>query len=502
MSAVPAGPGSGVSSRASVMTTPPSDPERTPTVTAFGDADDHLRLTVLLAGALQRFEPDAAAVCRQAEKNPWPQRLDALKGLLRAADTGAARVERPLVRVADVEALPWTAPGAERWDDGAFVFERSALRRACEALPSVVALDGVDAAEPDASVYDRFEPALRPIARHIVARRWVDEHSLEAYLRLGRPQHVLVVAWDWLRPATRDSATRLSALRPAQKLNGGFGPLALQDAIEHRVDEPTLASLDRGAIDELLDAGFLQRLPGRPNLLRFPPRVREFLRAHALVFSAESLRADHALIARLLPDEGDEAAIERHHHAVLAGDAKLALDTALFYGADLRAAAAAASLERRYDEAAEIFRVIVERFDPRDAYAWEYLGFNLWQRYRRSPQKMPHAVAVEARRALERACSVDARGASNPLFRGRLLGFRAVFKDDIGPEFTHWLRLFRAKSRRGPSAVSWFARQVRTALAAAGMERAYELLCEPWRGDDAVWGELWRHPTDSDARGE
>lgn len=460
------------------MTAP--DPERTPTFTAFGDADDHLRLTVLIAGVLKHFEPDAAAVCRQAEKNPWSQRLAALQRLLRAADTGAAPLERPLVRVRDAEALPSSLSAAARWDDDALIFERSTFRIALESHPSVVALEGADATAPGASVYDQYEPALRPIARHIVARGWVDAHSLEAYQRLRRPQHVLVVAWDWLRPATRDTATRLSALRPAQQLNGGFGALALRDAVEHRIDEPTLATLDRGAIDELLDAGFLQRLPERPKFVRFPPRVREFLRAHASVFPAESLRADHMFLALVLPAKGDESEIERHHHAVRAEDEALALSTARFYGADLRALATSASHERRYADAVRIFRTMLEEFDPQDTYAWEYLGYNLWWPYQKTPSRMPQAVRDEARDAFERACTVDAWGRNNPFFRGSLLAFRAALGEDILADFDRWMQHFMERFRDSPVQALSFVDPIRGSLWAAGSEHTNVELSERW----------------------
>ena len=473
------------------MSTQPDDPSQTPTVTVYGEPDDHLRLTVLVANALARFEPEAAAVCRRAEKNPWSQRFDAFKQLLRIADLRAARAERPLVRVRDVDALPERQPGgAVRWNDRDFAFERSHLRDALEHEGSIVATDREDPSPDDAPVIERYARALRPIARWALAESLLDEHSLRSYLRLGSPEHVLDVAWDALRPSTQHAAVRLSALRADQRLNGVFGPIPLQGDGAARTMAPTLDSIPRSAVDELCEAGMLIVSPMSTQRVEFPRVVREFLRRHATALAPEELRADHQRIALATQAVSDAATIECHHHAVLASDTRLALETATFYGSDLRTIGTEASLGGRYDDAVKVFRAIVDDFDARDAYAWEYLGYNLWWPHRWNLSRMPEASRDEARRALERACVVDVRSEKNPLFRGRLLGFRGALGEDIADEFHRWLAVFGRRFHRAPERLSWFVKPVRGALLSAGRHDAWATLCERWRDDVVVYGVL------------
>ncbi|MFO0647455.1 MAG: hypothetical protein U0326_14540 [Polyangiales bacterium] len=469
----------------------PADQQKARTVVAYGDPDDHLRLTVLLANALRRFEPEAAALCRKANNNPWSQRFDALMVLLRTADLRASRAERPLVRVRDAGALPPPRFGGDtRWNDRDFVFERSRLRHALEGADSVVTQEREAPAPEGAPVVERFERALRPVARWVLAEGHLDELTLASYLGHGCERHVLDVAWDALLPSTRDTALRLSAMRAPQRLNGVLGPFPLLPRGADRAAAPTLRTLHRGAIDELLAAGFLTPAPEPPQRVEFPREIRVFLRGHATALAPEELREDHRQIALESKDESDEAKIERHHHAVLACDAKLAIETSTFYGGDLRAIGTEASLDGRYDEAAAVFREIVERFDPRDAYAWEYLGANLWWPHRRSLELMPVKVREDARHALERACIVDRRSDRNPLFHGRLLGFRGALGEDIRGEFERELRYFQGRLLQTPERISWFIKPVRGAFKDAGRLAAYSALCEPWRDDPALYDLL------------
>lgn len=463
-----------------------ADPE-IPTFSAYGEPDDHLRLTVLLAGALERFEPGAAAVCRTAEKNPWSQRFDALRELIRAAVLRRPASQQPVAVVRDIAALPSRRPRSrERWDDQRFVFERSLLHDVLvqaqeEALlrldeePRVVA--------GAATTVDAFGPSLRPVARWLCEQGLVDEHTLRAYLRLDRPELVLAAAWDALRPSTREAAVRLAVLRPAHALNGVLGPFPIGPDIRATASDDGPAPIRRDQLDELLAAGFVQRTAESARRARVPRAVREFLRAHETTTPADVRRANHRDVALALRADAERDApssMEQHHHAVMALDESLAVQTARFYGADLRTLGTEASLAGRYDDAARIFRSVVERFDPRDAYAWEYLGYNLWWPHRRAPQQMPEAVAAEALTALERACTLDERNGRNPLYLGRLLAFRGSRGGDIRPEFDRWMEHFTRRFYSGPERLSWFIEPIEKAFGRANRSAEFTTLCEPW----------------------
>lgn len=459
-------------------------------VRAYGEPDDHLRLTVLIADALEPFEPDAAVVCKTAEKNPWTARVDALRGLLRATELKRSATTAALC-VRDAHALPDDEPrGGARWDDRSFARERAQLLTVLQRAEDdgLVTLQG-SGARPDADdLAERFDDDLRPLARWLKTEGHVDESSLREYLRLGRPQHVLTVMWDVIEGDAREAALRLSAFRAPQRLNGVFGPLPLRATA---VDSTGLGSVSRPAVDQLLAMGLLRPTPGTSRDVEFPRLVREFLRAFATAYAPEELQRDHKTIATALQGEATETVIERHHHAVLARDVDLARSTARYYGADLRVIARDASLRRDFPTAVQLYEEIVSRFDPKDAYAWEYLGYNLWQPYRRAPQQMSAMLRERVRTALLNACSDDSVNTQNPLFLGRLLGFRACVGEDISTDFASAVSSFRSDLPRAASdqqtRLSWLATQVHSALDRAGRAQEYERLCRPWTDEEQVY---------------
>lgn len=469
-------------------------------VRAYGEPDDHLRLTVLIADALAPFEPDAAAVCKTAERNPWTARVDALRGLLRAT-----KLKRPARSAAlcvhDAHALPEHEPrGDARWDDRTFARERAQLLGILQRAEGdgLVTLRGSGAHPSADDPLECFDDDLRPLARWLKAEGHVDDSSLREYLRLRRPQHVLTVMWDVIEAGAREAALRLSAFRAPQKLNGVFGPLPLS---ETEVDGVGLSSVSRLSVDTLLTMGLLRR-DSTTSAVYFPRAVRVFVRAFATAYAPEELQGDHRTIACALKGDATEVSLERHYHAVQARDINLATTTARFYGADLRVIARDASLHRDYATAAKLYDEIVTRFDPKDAYAWEYLGYNLWQPHRSGPRGMPEPLQLRVRDALVKACSVETANARNPLFLGRLLGFRASIGEDIGTEFGHWVKSFRSELERVSndqrSGLSWMATQVQSALQRAGRAQEYLKLCQPWIAEDRVY-RILTQPYDASA---
>lgn len=98
----------------------------TPTWTAFGDPDDHLRLTVLIASHIgaqtsAREARDATETC-MAPAATWPVRLDALAYLLNQwAPTNGA----PYAALFDIDALdPGPLRAETLWDDRSFLRQR------------------------------------------------------------------------------------------------------------------------------------------------------------------------------------------------------------------------------------------------------------------------------------------------------------------------------------------------------------------------------------------
>jgi tetratricopeptide (TPR) repeat protein len=245
--------------------------------------------------------------------------------------------------------------------------------------------------------------------------------------------------------------------------------------------ERTLRKLD---VDRLLDAGVLQRIgSGTGSRVRIPRLVRQYLARRR--WSLEPTRASEE--SRWLANQhggkaSAEETIERHHHAVLGGDVDQALASARYYGTDLRQLAYRLSMERRFGEAAEIYRAIVEQYDDQDAYAWEYLGYNM----ARADVAGPGAGRYrEVRAAYDRAHRLDAE---NPLYHGRLVGLDAEQGEDVLPIFARALRIY--ESTVGDSGVSYFAKPILAGLRRAGCHAALQEIQHRWGRRLAGLGEL------------
>ena len=105
-------------------------PEMTgvPVLVAYGDPDDHLRWTVLLAHALGKSVPgvqarEAVETCLKRDKVSWSQRLDAFSYLLER--TPSLERDRPRALLVDLDALdPGPLPPEALWDDRDFRRQR------------------------------------------------------------------------------------------------------------------------------------------------------------------------------------------------------------------------------------------------------------------------------------------------------------------------------------------------------------------------------------------
>jgi hypothetical protein len=176
--------------------------------------------------------------------------------------------------------------------------------------------------------------------------------------------------------------------------------------------------------------------------------VREFLAARATTTGPERVVGEHAWLARRRPETVADS-VEVHYHAVESGDVDLAATTALHYATDLRRIAYALSTRKDattadYGKAASIYRRIVE-VDPKDAYAQEYLAYNLAMQYRDGPY--PPGVESQIAQAYARASGIDR---TNPLYKGRELGFQARLGHDVMDDLRSIMRSFgRTSGEKG-----------------------------------------------------
>jgi hypothetical protein len=260
--------------------------------------------------------------------------------------------------------------------------------------------------------------------------------------------HLVDLAYDALPPSARDTGKLLSAVRPPQHVNGALGPFI------YAGDKPSATSVPRTATAALRDGGFLQP-SAEPATLRVPRLVRDLLRRFAqLGMAGEVQRLHRRLAAEPLDAKATSTQLEIHHHAVLAGDVDRAKSSAQFYGTELRDLATQLSFEgqrernrAKFAKAAELFEYVVTNFDETDAYAWEYVGYNL-----------ARANDVTHRTRILKAYDQAHRlWPDNPLYHGRLLGFRGQMGQDIVASFASWLDRYVSKFGDELDAVSFFA---------------------------------------------
>jgi hypothetical protein len=431
-------------------------------VHVHGEDDDALRIVAELAAAL--VSPAATTSKCLVPSSSWEERQREAAQLLSRERTAAGRT----LVVVDPDDLPNETSSLDdeaRWDDRAFVKARHAVRQmlvqhaaqggnvvfvrsrpTLEVTAELEAL-GIGSDEDDEDPLADLMPFVRPLARWLLMTGVLDDAALKHWIRTTDEPDLsdLVVhaAWESITSVARAALDRLAVLRGPQALNGVAGPFAIDDS-----DAPL--SVSRRAVDELIASGWLQTPPtgsGRelPNALRrfLMPRLR-------LTGDPEPLHA--AIVQKALPHQATMTvpqATEVHHHAVDSGSTDLALRTATFFVNDLRRLAYRLSTaEERYADAAKIYRTIVEN-DPKDAYAHQYLAYNL----HKANGGAKLAASDEVLRHYECAKSLEP---TNPLFVGRWLACRAGRGENVTTELKRQIRRFRIN--HGKNAVSFLAR--------------------------------------------
>lgn len=467
------------------------------TFVAYGDRDDHLRLAVLIAAVFSKAargeERSLADLCLRRETS-WRERLDAVTELL---DRLPRRPSAPAHVFVDVDALyTGRLEIPARWDDGDFAVARAeflatiiaavarggwVLARSAPTQNVSDALEAAGLAVPRESGGDaksdpivlRAQPEARPVLGWLLDRGILTPSTaLEAAEGAGGDpltEYLVFLAYDSLPPSARRLAARLAVLRPPQHLNSeAYGPYTLGA----ETGQEETGNISQRSLARLIECGFVQSFRGDPHLARMPRGVRRSLLAYTARLNREELLAQHeALAAPDLGHERVEGRIETHHHAVLAGNVERAVATTLYYVNDLREVAYRLSHEQQFDAAAKLYDVIVHA-DPGDAYAWEYLGYNLARANQpRSPELASRIVA-----AYENASHLEEH---NPLFRGRLLGFRGEIGEDIVPELAQWF--VRYEQLWGAAGLSYFGEGVLEGLRRGGRDAMLEAVKARWR---------------------
>ncbi len=458
-------------------------PPDVPAVLVRDGNDAHLRLSVLLA--LHAGAPGEARDEAVDPATPWRARAAAAFESLRT------RGNAPLALI-DPDAAYLSPPtGQAVFDDATnqreraqffssvldfgaehgWTFVRSAPRpevtEAMDARRIATATEHVASAElPDVA------PALWPLARWMVAEGRAEANHLHRLLSSADdPDDALVAAYeDLLDPETRTSLRRLALLREAHPINGVIGPFG--------PGEDGLRRLSSAAINLLRRSGALTQLGNGTVAIAAPLRDR-LARRQALVARDETQLLRSELARTLQSNRDPEAALEAHRQAILGGSLQLALDTARFYASDLRVIAAqlshrahAARRPALYREAAAVYATIVSRFDAEDAYAWQYLGFNL-ERSRTAPDETLDRQIADAYLSSCRLADADSY---NPLYHGRRLGFDARLGRDVRSELRE--HLARTVALHGRDHARWLILPARKALAA---EIWADLLADyPW----------------------
>jgi hypothetical protein len=446
-------------------------------VFAFGHTDDAPRLVACLADRILKLVPTGseaasnAALCL-APRTPWRKRLRALESALQDVTDR----DEPVFTLWDADAL------ASNEREG-FDVERASLlrrdlyrvvRRSAEhggwvlvrtARTTTTALDELDlalelgtlpGAAQRSEAAERFAPECQPLAVWLVEQRVVQVRDLNLIKETvpDPDAHIAVLVYQELPAAVRDAAKVLSVLRAPQHLNGSFGPVAFAP----EGGSLSASSVPVTAREALKRCGFLQPT-GVAGDWRMPRVVRDQLYQLARMTLPEFVEQRHRIEAGagLNHESSVDESVEAHHHAVSLGDIDLAKETARYYGSELAEVARRLSRDAQqpgrvnrkalFLEAAAVYRYIIEHFDATDAYAWEYLGYNL-ARAGESDEKVLDAYA-RAHRALPR----------NPLYHGRWLGYRARRGEDIEAELVDGIAEY-AQEDPAREPVSYFTKAV------------------------------------------
>jgi hypothetical protein len=267
-----------------------------------------------------------------------------------------------------------------------------------------------------------FAPKCWPIAAWLVKRDVLRPSDLSEVERTvdRSEEHLVDLTYEALPNVVRDAASMLTALRAPQSLNGHYGRLPF----EPDAPQASASSLPATVRTLLLDSGLVQPTwPGGP--WRMPRIVRTRLAHLAQLMVDAEVQKIHRSEAEIGQDLAAALQVEAHYHAICTGDVDLVMRTAVYYGSELSEVARRLSVEaqdteddfekrRLFAAAADLFRHVVTSFDETDAYAWEYYGYNL--------ARAGSSNVMEILNAYQRASTLRP---GNPLYHGRLLGFRA-----------------------------------------------------------------------------
>lgn len=446
-------------------------------VLARGGSDAHLRLATLLA--LQAAPDIDARREATAPDTPWPARADALWRALSAKGAAPVALVDPDAAWAEVPS------GGAAFDDVTSARERARFFaslldlgaefgwlfiRTSPRAEVTEAMDArgiaTDADGGDASDLPELAPALQPIARWLSTRRGVDFRHLRRLIGdADDPQDALISMFeDVIGPATRRAARHLALLREVHPVNGAAGPFATSG------DGPL--TLPAEALATLVEAGALcsWRNPAG-TLFAMPSVLRDRLARRQAAVEPDETSQLRLAIASILADSCGAPVLEAHRQAVLAGDRELAFRTAAFFATDLRLIARELSQKAKqtgrvdhFREAADIYARIVDHYDREDAYAWQYLAFNL-ERTRSGPDDH---LDARIRKAFRTSCELADRTSYNPLYHGRRLAFEARLGRDIDAELRQ--HLSRTVRLYGRDHARWLVLPVRPRLSRSGWE--------------------------------
>jgi len=459
----------------------------------YGDQDDPLRLTVLLAEHLATVVAgrDALAQTCLSPRSAWKERLAALSELLLGTRNGSAHY----AAIIDPDGLARSKKPS--WEDRASYRMSQDLRRVViEAVdrggwliarpnPSPTLDDEIDgvqievdegsiphvAAEP---AYARFAPDVRPTLTWLIETGRIAVKQVDDILEEVRDPNAYVVsmAYDTLPETARIAARALSVVRAPSHANGSYGAFKW-------ADQPSVPTeVRRADVLTLQRAGFLV-----PDDLRrssdwvMPRRARSFIESLARSIDAGVTTALHRALASdaQFDEQPTESQIEIHHHAARTGNVDLTRRTAKYFGFELRALATERSRSHHdYEGAAALFRDLVTNFDQTDAYAWEYLGYNLALATKGPPSD---ARAAEILAAYETAHRLDNH---NPLYFGRFLGFRAQRGLDIRAQFEGAMQRYASHSDASDF-MSWFVKPIFDGLVRGGRSQERDELLHNWR---------------------
>ncbi len=456
---------------------PPALCAGTPVLRAYGEQDEPERLVVLIADAFSQYDRDGLVEICLSKRSGWKERTAAFTDLLLAPRghglvvidpdawfSPSIRRDEPDRRLNDVLAPLEIAIARGGWTLVRTTRERG-LPDGLRQLPT----ENVG----EMRTLDALAPSSQTIAKALLERRFLHPDDIESICeQVAEPDlHVIRLAYDSLSFEERAVARRLSTWRGSSHVNGSCGSF-----LWGSLDD--LSSVPRGPVQALWQIGLLQAdRRDRPDDLVMPRRVRAYVARQAQFLAEEEVRQVHRRCAESLATIAitPELKIERYVHAVSSGDIELSLQTAEYSAAPLKVLARDLSEAKRWAEAVRIFEVVIEDFDADDAYAWEYLGYNLarWD----DTDGRSGRNAARIRQAYTRAHEL---APYMTLYHGRWLGYRAELGEDVEREAVASFARVSVEYGGDADKLSYLIRPVVAGLRRSGQEEAATRIEETW----------------------